>query len=178
MAAKARARLSSQSSGGEAPPPRRDQAVEAQLDRLPGMDLVGLRAEWTRLYGKEPSRYISRDLLMRAVAYRIQENAYGGLKPAVLRQLRKVMTDLRAGKKPNVTPPRTLQAGVRLMREWNGETHVVEVLAKGFSWRGRTYASLSAIAHAFTGARWSGPRFFGMLDKRPADKPISGKAAR
>lgn len=143
----------------------RKESVDEQLARLEEMDLAGLREEWTRFYGRPPSRYVSRDLLRRAVAYRIQEKAYGGLKPAVLRKLRKVMEELRAGKKPTVIPARRLQPGVRLMREWNGETHVVEVLAKGFAWRGTHYASLSAVAEAITGARWSGPRFFGLLDK-------------
>lgn len=143
----------------------RDKAVEEALDRLPDLDLGGLRQEWTRLYGTAPSRYISRDLLMRAVAYRIQENAYGGLKPAVVRQLRKVMEDLGAGRTPDTAIRPQMQPGVRLMRDWNGETHTVEVLDKGFAWRGKTYNSLSAIAHLITGARWSGPRFFGLLDK-------------
>jgi hypothetical protein len=58
-----------------------------------------------------------------------------------------------------------MQPGVRLMRDWNGETHSVQVLEKGFAWRGKTYSSLSAIAQHITGARWSGPRFFGLLDK-------------
>jgi len=153
----------------------RDKAVEEALARLPDLDLGGLRQEWTRLYGTAPSRYISRDLLMRAVAYRIQENAYGGLKPAVVRQLRKVMEDLRTGRAPETTVRRQMQPGVRLMRDWNGETHSVEVLEKGFAWRGKTYSSLSAIAHVITGARWSGPRFFGLLDK---PKQKSGRKAK
>lgn len=153
----------------------RDKAVEEALARLPDLDLAALRQEWTRLYGKAPSRYISRDLLMRAVAYRIQENAYGGLKPAVLRQLRKVMEDLRAGRTPDTTVRPQMQPGVRLMRDWNGETHSVEVLEKGFAWRGKTYSSLSAIAQIITGARWSGPRFFGLLDK---PKQKSGRKAK
>lgn len=156
----------------------RDKSVDDQLARLPQLDLADLREEWTRFYGREPSRHLSRDLLMRAVAYRIQEKAYGGLKPAVVRQLRKVMEDLQAGRKPNTTAPRSVQPGVRLMRDWNGETHVVEVLAKGFAWRGATYPSLTAIAQAITGARWSGPRFFGLLDKRQANGTPAQKSSR
>lgn len=153
----------------------RDKAVEESLDRLPDLDLATLRQEWTRLYGTAPSRYISRDLLMRAVAYRLQENAYGGLKPAVVRQLRKVMEVLRAGRTPDTAVRPQMQPGVRLMRDWNGETHSVEVLEKGFAWRGKTYSSLSAIAQHITGARWSGPRFFGLLDK---PKQKSGRKAK
>jgi hypothetical protein len=151
-------------------PTARDKAVEEALDRLPELDLAELRQEWTRLYGQAPSRYISRDLLMRAVAYRIQENAYGGLKPALVRQLRRVMEGLRAGRPPNTTTRPQMKPGVRLMRDWNGESYTVEVLEKGFAWRGKTYSSLSAIAQLITGARWSGPRFFGLLDK-PKQKP-------
>lgn len=144
----------------------REKSVDDQLAGLGQLDLTSLRGEWIRLYGKPPSRYVGRELLMRAVAYRIQEKAYGGLKPAIVRKLRKVMEDLRAGKKANITPPRIMQPGVRLMREWNGETHVVEVQAKGFAWRGKHYPSLSAVAQAITGTRWSGPRFFGLLNKQ------------
>lgn len=146
----------------------REKSVDDQLAGLSQLDLASLRGEWIRLYGKPPSRYVGRELLMRAVAYRIQEKAYGGVKPAIVRKLRKVMENLRAGKKANIIPPRVMQPGVRLMREWNGETHVVEVLPKGFGWRGSRYPSLSAVAHAITGARWSGPRFFGLLDKQKA----------
>ena len=162
--------------GSSLPPTNtaRNKAVEEALNSLSELDLAGLRHEWTRLYGTAPSRYISRDLLMRAVAYRIQENAYGGLKPAVARQLRKVMEDLRAGRTPDTIVRPQMQPGVRLMRDWNGETHSVEVVEKGFAWRGKTYSSLSAIAHLITGARWSGPRFFGLLDK-PKQKS-GGKA--
>ena len=53
-------------------------------------------------------------------------------------------------------------AGARLVREWNGRTHEVEVLADGFLLRGQRFRSLSAIAREITGARWSGPRFFGV----------------
>lgn len=144
----------------------RKTSVDEKLARLEGMDLAGLREEWTRHYGKPPSRYISRDLLRRAVAYRIQEKAYGGLKPAIVRKLRRVMEELRRGTQPTISPAVSIQPGVRLMREWQGETHVVEVHAKGFTWRGANYSSLSAIARAITGGSWSGPRFFGLHDKR------------
>lgn len=165
--------------GSSVPPisTARDKAVEEAFDRLLDLDLAGLRQEWTRLYGTAPSRYISRDLLMRAAAYRIQENAYGGLKPAVLRQLRKVMEDLRAGRTPDTAVRPQMQPGVRLMRDWNGETHSVEVLEKGFVWRGKTYSSLSAIAQHITGARWSGPRFFGLLDKPKQKSDRKAKTA-
>lgn len=140
--------------------------VEQELDRLTRSNLAELRSEWEKLYGKPPSRYMSRDLMMRVIAYRIQEKVYGGLKPAVVRKLRRVMVELRQGGKPTITPSVSIQPGVRLMREWQGETHVVEATAKGFTWRGKAYPSLSAIARAITGVTWSGPRFFGLHDKK------------
>ena len=62
----------------------------------------------------------------------------------------------------------TIRAGARLVREWNGRTHTVTVEEEGFSYAGRNYCSLSAIAREITGARWSGPRFFGLASKRGA----------
>ena len=55
-----------------------------------------------------------------------------------------------------------MKPGTRLVREWNGRTYHVEVVADGFVWNGRTHRSLSAIAREITGAQWSGPRFFGL----------------
>jgi hypothetical protein len=114
------------------------------------------------MFDAAASAHLSRDLLSRAMAYRLQEQVVGGLRAATLRRLRRLAEDLRAGEAAKITSAPTLQPGVRLMREWNGETHVVEVLADGFSWRGAAYQSLSAIARAITGVRWSGPRFFGL----------------
>jgi hypothetical protein len=145
---------------------------DQQLAHLPRLTLAELRSEWAKLYGRPPSRYMSRELLMRVIAYRLQEKAYGGLKPAIARKLQRVMEELRQGGQPTITPAVSIQPGVRLMREWQGETHVVEVHAKGSH-----YSSLSAIARAITGGSWSGPRFFGLHDKRrnPVSKPRNGQ---
>jgi hypothetical protein len=137
-------------------------AVEQRLAEIDQLDLSSLRAAWAAGFGAAASAHLSRDLLRRAVAYRLQEQEEGGLRPATLRRLRRLAEDLRAGAGVKVTSTPTLQPGVRLMREWNGETHMIEVLADGFSWRGAAYQSLSAIARAITGVRWSGPRFFGL----------------
>jgi Protein of unknown function (DUF2924) len=141
---------------------RRIPAIEQRLAEIDQLDLPSLRAAWAAGFGEAASARLSRDLLRRAIAYRLQEQKDGGLRPATIRRLRRLAEDLRAGEAVVTSAP-TLQPGVRLMREWNGETHVVEVLAGGFSWRGAAYQSLSAIARAITGVRWSGPRFFGLL---------------
>ena len=147
-------------------------AVEQRLAEIDQLDLPSLRAEWTAGFGEAASAHLSRDLLRRAIAYRMQEQKEGGLRPATIRRLRRLAEDRRAGEAVKVTSAPTLQPGVRLMREWNGETHVVEVLAGGFSWRGAAYQSLSAIARAITGVRWSGPRFFGLLGSPSPAAPI------
>jgi hypothetical protein len=148
----------------------RTKEVEQRLAEIETYDSKALRAEWLKLYGCPAPKRVRRDLLLRAVAYRIQELAFGGLKPATLRKLKKLAEQARSGPLAPPSPGTSLRPGTRLLREWNGETHQVEVVEKGFLWRGRRYPSLSAVARAITGARWSGPRFFGLLD-RAGDKP-------
>ncbi len=138
--------------------------LDQELARIGGLDAPALRTEWAALFGHAAPARLSRDLLARAVAYRIQEQTCGGLKPATIRRVHRLAERLRAGEAVKSAPVATLLPGCRLMREWGGETHVVEVLADGFSWRGTRYRSLSAAARAITGARWSGPRFFGLTD--------------
>ncbi len=100
-------------------------------------------------------------MLIRAVAYGMQVKRYGGLKPAVRRQLRKAADGGSARAAANVKSEK-VAPGTRLIREWNGSSHVVEAVDGGFLWNGNHYGSLSAVARAITGARWSGPRFFGL----------------
>jgi len=144
--------------------------VEQRLAEIETYDSGALRREWQKLYGCPAPKRVRRDLLLRAVAYRIQELAFGGLKGATVRRLKQLADQTRVG--PVAPPPAgaSLRPGMRLMREWNGETHLVEVVEKGFTWRGRPYPSLSTIARAITGSRWSGPRFFGLLDRDLEDK--------
>jgi Protein of unknown function (DUF2924) len=114
-------------------------------------------------------RHASREFLVRAVAYGLQAEAYGGLDPQTLRLLKK------AGEpngKPYQARPSRLSKGSKLFREWHGEVHEVDVLDKGFAWRGETFSSLSAIARAITGTSWNGWAFFGLkrrIKKAPAD---------
>ncbi len=131
----------------------------AGLADLPRPDLI---ARWRALYRGNPPKGISRSLLIRAVAYQLQAKRFGGLKPATDRHLQKIANGTAGGNSINrkVTPD--LQPGARLVREWNGSTHVVDVVEGGFTWNGELYGSLSVIARRITGARWSGPRFFGV----------------
>ena len=140
-------------------------SIDTKLAEIEQYDRPALKNEWERLFGRSAPRHLSRDLLVRGVAYGIQVKTRGGLRPATVRRLRRQAKDHSNGEATETPRPASLQPGVRLMREWRGETHVVEVQTEGFAWRGARYTSLSAVARAITGARWSGPRFFGLHDK-------------
>ena len=104
----------------------------------------------------------SRDLLTRGISYKLQERAYGGLSTATARKLERASAGplSRGAVKP--APSVSLRPGTRLVREWRGVTHTVLIHADGIEWRGQRYRSLSVVAREITGARWSGPRFFGL----------------
>jgi Protein of unknown function (DUF2924) len=145
----------------------RDLEVARRLEALCDLTPDELRKEWRRLYRTQPP-WLSRDLLVRAIAYRIQELRYGGLSRATRRKLASLV-EARAGAKIAKEGAQPIRAGARLMREWNGRTHTVMVEEDGFSYAGENYRSLSAVARDITGARWSGPRFFfGLAIKKGA----------
>jgi hypothetical protein len=138
-------------------------SVTARVLALPNCSYGKLREQWHAVWGTEPPRHGSREFLIRAVAYGIQAQAFGGLDAKTLRLLQKA----NGANVTRPTPRRSrLGKGSKLFREWHGETHEVLVLEEGFAWRGETYQSLSAIARAITGAHWNGWAFFGL--KRPA----------
>jgi Protein of unknown function (DUF2924) len=154
----------------ESPPDA--SALRGRWDRLQDLDGAALREEWRRVYRSEPPR-ISRDLLMRAVAYRLQEQAYGGLSKWARQSLaggsaEPDSADAAGEPKPKPAEPSPLKPGARLVREWHGRTHVVAVLDDAFEFGGRRYGSLTQIAREITGAHWSGPRFFGLTKRRAA----------
>ena len=134
-------------------------SVAAQVLALPDCARGELEEQWRALWGTEPPRHASREFLIRAVAYGIQAQAFGGLDAKTLQLLRKANG---AERRATEAPESRLGKGSKLFREWHGETHEVLVLDKGFAWRGETYPSLSAIARAITGAHWNGWAFFGL----------------
>jgi hypothetical protein len=140
--------------------------IAKALARLSELTIFELRGEWRRLYRMPPPMRLSRDLLTRGISYKLQERAYGGLSTATARKLERASADPlgRGAVKP--APPISLKSGTRLVREWRGITHTVLIHADGIEWRGQRYRSLSVVAQKITGARWSGPRFFG-LRQRP-----------
>jgi hypothetical protein len=136
-----------------------------RLAALPNLSLGDLRLEWRRQYRAEPPR-LSRDITMRAIAYRLQEVAHGGLSRTTQRRLTALANEFETAGRIVSPPGPRIKTGARLIREWHGRTHTVCVTDEGFEFEGKTYRSLTKIAHDITGAQWSGPRFFG-LTKTP-----------
>jgi hypothetical protein len=137
------------------------------LHQLPKMDRTALRNLWQESFGSLPHPRLRREILIRILAYRMQEKALGGLKPSTARRLRAIAEQVLGGKKPCGVPTLRAKAGTRIVREWHGKLHEVAVLENGFEYNGDVYRSLSEIARLITGTRWSGPAFFG-LKKRDA----------
>ncbi len=133
-----------------------------RLAELETSSTAELRARWEQAIKRPTPKWASRDLLLRALAYHVQEQAEGGLNKVTRRRLAKLAGSNGENRQPISSPNLRLKPGSRLIREWRGEVHRVTVLEKGFDWRGNRYASLSQIARAITGARWSGPLFFGL----------------
>jgi hypothetical protein len=151
------------------PPPdaRPANSVLARLAALKTAPVADLKAKWRELFETEPPPY-NRRFLEHRLAYRIQELAYGGLKPETIKRLKAIAEDLDGG-----NPARRRQSakdrpisGTRLIREYQGIEHCVTVRDEDFEYQGRPYKSLSAIARAITGTRWNGLVFFGLKNQR------------
>ena len=142
--------------------PKRLSSEQTELPVSEGASLEELRREWRRLYRSEPPR-ISRDLLMRGIAYRLQEIEHGGLGNAAGRKLKTLAKMFRTEGRVAPHPGLSLKRGARLVREWHGRTHTVTVTEDGFEYGGTSYPSLTKVARKITGAHWSGPRFFGLV---------------
>tara|TARA_R110001592_G_scaffold197769_2_gene445781 strand:- start:297 stop:743 length:447 start_codon:yes stop_codon:yes gene_type:complete len=142
-----------------------ENGIAEELLAIPDLSRAELVAGWEKAHGQPPPKGISRRLLEYSAAYQIQVKVFGGLKSAVRRRLRNIPTKSEAGTRLASPPPQTsraLSSGTRLVREWHGRTHSVNVRDAGFEYEGQVYASLSKIAREITGTRWSGPRFFGL----------------
>ena len=138
-----------------------DETLAADLAALRKLSRGELKGRWEDLYGSACPARMSRVLLLRALAYRMQERALGGLDRVTRRRLTRAAEDLAAGR-PHAPPTPKVKPGTRLLRAWMGVVHEVIVLEKGVQYRGEAWPSLSAVAREITGTRWSGPRFFGL----------------
>lgn len=135
-------------------------SLEDQLAVLEAMCSAQLKDEWRRMT-KSPVPRVSPSLLRLALAWEIQARAKGGLSRETVRRLEQ----LAAGK----TTTEAFQPGMRLVREWDGNAYVVMVGEdKVIRWNDRDWRSLSEVARAITGTRWSGPAFFGLKRKAKA----------
>lgn len=144
-------------------PPIPQSDILRRLAAVERAHTADLKQQWRELFGKEPPAF-SRTYLASRLAYRIQELAYGGVRPETVARLEALGEKLDRG---NITLRRIRVddrpiAGTRLVRDYRGIEHVVSVLADGFEYEGRPYRSLSAIARAITGTRWNGWTFFGL----------------
>jgi hypothetical protein len=142
------------------------ERIEAEIEILPTLNARQLDERWRELFGGERPPRLYGPLLVGVLAYRIQEQAFGGIKPATRRLLRQV-AGLRSERRSLDALTRTrLKAGTVLLREWHGTTHRVTVVGNGYEYLGKRFRSLSEIARQITGSRWSGPRFFGLKQQR------------
>ena len=142
--------------------------LQQRLDALSSLSINDLRKEWRQYYPSEAPASMSRELLQRAIGFKMQEQACGGLtRPARLRlaALRSAAGRLNGGGAQAPAP--TLKPGTKLLREWQGKVHDVLALEDGqFAYAGKTYRSLTTVARLITGAHWSGPRFFGLKNPK------------
>ena len=149
------------------------QSVLKQVAELPELDSDQLKERWRALFGSEPPAY-NKPYLIKRLAYRIQELAYGGLSDAAQAQLRDALHEddslpgrmHRSRRKPGMPV-----VGTRLVREWQGNRYEVTVVSGGFEFDGRKYRSLTAITKAITGTHWNGPGFFGLRQNSKKEAP-------
>ena len=147
-----------------------EAAIAAEIARIRALALHVLRRGWRAEFGRPPPTGLSRDLLGRMIAWRLQERAFGGLDRVSLAFLDRLARQSGSRR-------RQLKPGTVLVREYQGQRHTITVGREGFDWQGSTYPSLSAIARAITGTAWSGPRFFALKSAADGANPKRRSAA-
>jgi DUF2924 family protein len=141
------------------------QNLEQRVAEIFNLDPAGLQESWQEAFGAAPPPNLSRAFMTRALAYQIQENARGALKPATLRILDRAAVDKSPIEARSVRTRRAAP-GTVLLRHWHGVPHRVTVLDKDVVYRGHRYKSLSEVARLITGTCWSGPMFFGLRSRK------------
>lgn len=130
------------------------QNLKQAIAAIEDLDRPGCLYRWREIFGRSPPKYLSPQFMRRVLIWETQNQALGGVSSKTSRRLKLIASGKSA--------PTTAKPGSHLVREWNGRTYQVEVVDGGYVMDGRTWRSLSAIARHITGARWSGPRFFGV----------------
>jgi DUF2924 family protein len=138
--------------------------IEAEIAGLPDRSTHELRLAWRSFYRGDPPLGLSRDLMIRALANKMQERAHGGPSRSLKRRLHTLAGEFEKGSR-SFDPSVVLKPGAKLVREWGGHSHTVLVVEDGFEYEGQRYRSLTMIAAQITGAHWSGPRFFGVTKR-------------
>lgn len=149
------------------PTPASAEPLAATLASIEAMNIEQLRSCWRKVLASDPPAAFSKDLLARAISYRLQAAALGDIGASTARLLRSLG-------KPGVEAPRQVKAGSVIMREYQGVVHEVLVVPGGFCWQGRKFDSLSTIAKKIAGTNWNGPRFFGLRSKKEPPQPDEG----
>jgi Protein of unknown function (DUF2924) len=142
-------------------------ATSSQIAGLVDWSTQDLQVAWRELHRIGPPQGLSRDLLIRALAHRLQEQTLGGTSQAQRRRLERLAQEFEKGSRSS-DPGIVLRTGTTLLRPWRGHTHTVLVREDGFEYEGHHYRSLTVIAEKITGAHWSGPRFFGLTKRASA----------
>ncbi|MFN3233157.1 MAG: DUF2924 domain-containing protein [Alphaproteobacteria bacterium] len=140
-------------------------SVEAEIAALDDPSDEDVKARFEALYKCPPPPRMRREMLVRAIAHRIQENAAGGPDKALKARLDRMAAELGRTGKVTVKKSNGIKPGTKFLREWDGVTHEVTAAGDGFLYNGDTYRSLSQVARKITGTRWSGPVFFGIKDR-------------
>jgi hypothetical protein len=149
-------------------------SLDIEIARLRDLEVGELRVRWLNVFRRKPPPHLPRHLLFRVLAYRLQADHLGDLDGESQRLLDRSASPEDAGQRAVDLGRRNtdVRPGTVLGREWNGRMQHVAVLADGFAWNGKPYPSLSKVAFAITGTRWSGPKFFGLRDK-----PLKGPSS-
>lgn len=146
------------------------EPLAATLASIGAMNIEQLRSCWRKTFASDPPAVFSKDLLARAISYRLQAAALGDLCASTARLLRSLG-------KPGVEAPRQVKVGSVIIREHQGVAHEVLVVPGGFCWQGRKFDSLSMIARKIAGTNWNGPRFFGLRSKEEPKQPEAVKSS-
>lgn len=148
-------------------------AIGTELESLSRLPIGELRTIWRDRLGCEPPKLRSRSVLLNELAWRIQVDTFGDLNSVTERRLAEIGKALERDGDYEPKVRRDFSPGVVLTREWKGTIHKVTVMAQGFQYLGKRYKSLSDIARTITGTRWSGPRFFGLEQKKKATREVA-----
>ena len=157
----------------------RNRTVE-EIAQLRNLDVKGLRVRWRNAFAKPAPEHLTRYLLFRIIAYRLQADRFGDLDAESVKALTQaagqddpvsaVAKNLARLDQRRFAPP----PGTVLVREWDRKSHRVMVMPDGYAWNGRTFDSLSKVAFAITGTKWNGPRFFFLLGVSAAQIDAGG----